>query len=136
MSDPSATIRIAAAVMTDEAGRLLLVRKRGTRSFMQAGGKLGPGETPVAALLRELDEELGLKLSPSEPLYIGRFHAPAANEPGHIVEADLFHVDLPAPVRPAAEIEEVIWLDASRVAEIDLAPLTRDHVLPLWMAGR
>jgi 8-oxo-dGTP pyrophosphatase MutT (NUDIX family) len=136
MSTPTATIRIAAAVMTDQAGRLLLVRKRGTRSFMQAGGKLGPGETPVAALLRELDEELGLKLSPSDALYIGRYSAPAANEPGFTVEADLFHVDLLAEVKPAAEIEEVIWLDPSRVAEVDLAPLTRDHVLPLSAAGR
>ncbi|WP_245449171.1 NUDIX domain-containing protein [Ensifer sp. NM-2] len=36
------------------AGNTLLVRKRGTRSFMQAGGKIEAGETPREALSREL----------------------------------------------------------------------------------
>ena len=54
------TIRIAAAIIRDDGGRLLLVRKRGTKAFMQAGGKIEPGELPAAALARELREELGI----------------------------------------------------------------------------
>jgi 8-oxo-dGTP pyrophosphatase MutT (NUDIX family) len=131
MSIPPAIIRIAAAVMTDDEGRLLLVRKRGTRAFMQAGGKLGPSEEPIAALVRELDEELGLRIDPSEAIYLGRFEAPAAHEPGFVVQADLFSVRLREEVRPAAEIDEIIWLDPSRAGDFDLAPLTREYVLPL-----
>ena len=37
-------IRIVAALIRDEAGRVLLVRKRGTETFMQPGGKRDPGE--------------------------------------------------------------------------------------------
>ena len=48
------TIRISAALMDDDAGRLLLVRKAGTRWFMQPGGKVEPGETALSALEREL----------------------------------------------------------------------------------
>ncbi|MFC7399894.1 NUDIX domain-containing protein [Chelatococcus sp. GCM10030263] len=139
MPNPPATIRIAAALLADADGRLLLVRKRGTRAFMQAGGKLGPSEEPLVALVRELDEELGLRIDPSEAIYLGRFEAPAAHEPGFVVHADLFSVGLHEEVRPAAEIDEVIWLDPSRAGEIELAPLTRDHVLPLharFRAGR
>jgi 8-oxo-dGTP pyrophosphatase MutT (NUDIX family) len=132
MSHPSAIIRIAAALVADDEGRLLLVRKRGTRAFMQAGGKIGPSEEPRAALVRELDEELGLRIDPSEPIYLGQFEAPAAHEPGFVVQADLFSIDLRKEVRPAAEIDEIIWLDLNRADEIDLAPLTRDHVLPLY----
>ena len=38
------TIRIVAALIRDDAGRVLLVRKRGTDAFMQPGGKRDPGE--------------------------------------------------------------------------------------------
>jgi 8-oxo-dGTP diphosphatase len=56
MSNP---IRIVAALIRDDAGRVLLVRKRGTAAFMQPGGKRDPGEDDVTALAREIDEELG-----------------------------------------------------------------------------
>jgi len=49
-------IVIVAAVIVDADGRLLLVRKRGTERFMQAGGKIDAGETPAVALMRELHE--------------------------------------------------------------------------------
>lgn len=125
-----AHIRIAAAVIVDERGRTLLVRKRGTQAFMQAGGKLAPGETPAEALRRELREELDCGLA-GAPRPLGRFHAPAANEPGLTVEAELFGVVLEGEIRPAAEIEEITWHDPDDLASVILAPLTRDHVLPL-----
>jgi 8-oxo-dGTP pyrophosphatase MutT (NUDIX family) len=52
-------IAIAAALITDKDGRVLLVRKFRTLFFMQPGGKLGASETPIEALKRELIEELG-----------------------------------------------------------------------------
>lgn len=123
-------IRIAAALILDESGRTLLVRKRGTAAYMQAGGKLGAGETALEALRREIREELGCELGDgARPL--GRFRAPAANEAGHEVEAELFAVALAGAIRPAAEIEDAIWHDPADLESIVLAPLTRTHVLPL-----
>src|SRR3954453_22864397 len=58
--DESSTILIAAGLLVGKDDRVLLVRKRGTRAFMQPGGKFEPREAPLAALLRELHEELGL----------------------------------------------------------------------------
>jgi hypothetical protein len=55
---------IAAACLLDDAGRLPLVRKRGTRAFMLPGGKREPGESPLQALQRELQEELDLRPLP------------------------------------------------------------------------
>jgi 8-oxo-dGTP pyrophosphatase MutT (NUDIX family) len=55
-SIPWPSIRIAAGLIVDHAGRVLLVRKRGTQTFMQAGGKIEPHESPVEALARELEE--------------------------------------------------------------------------------
>jgi 8-oxo-dGTP diphosphatase len=124
------TIRIAAALLNRSDGRTLLVRKRGTIAFMQPGGKIEATESPVAALCRELKEELGLTIDPGVPVYLGRFAAPAANEPGWVVEAELFRlVTAEAPI-PAAEIDAIAWIDPARPGTLPLAPLTRDHILP------
>ena len=132
MSEDIRRIRIAAALLTDQRQRLLLVRKRGTAWFMQPGGKIEPGEQPFDALARELREELGLGVSPEAARHCGRFTAPAANEPGFIVEAELYALPLDGEPQPAAEIAEIAWLDPGTASTLPLAPLTRDHALPLW----
>ncbi|MBN9452879.1 MAG: NUDIX domain-containing protein [Bosea sp.] len=125
-------IRIAAALLTDGRQRLLLVRKRGATWFMLPGGKIEPGEGPLEALVRELQEELGLDARPGASRYCGQFAAPAANEPGFMVEAELFTLPLDGEPKPAAEIAEMTWLDPGTVPTLPLAPLMREHVVPLW----
>ncbi|WP_414159560.1 NUDIX hydrolase [Pseudomonas sp. BNK-45] len=125
-------IRIAAALLIGADGHTLLVRKRGTLAFMQPGGKIEPGELPVQALARELEEELGLRIDPSQARYLQQFSAPAANEPGHVVQAEVFLVHIDAPVLAAAEIEEVRWIDPAGDGDLFLAPLTRDLILPFY----
>jgi 8-oxo-dGTP diphosphatase len=125
-------IRIAAAVIVGADGRMLLVRKRGTGAFMLAGGKLDAGETAVAALRREIGEELGCGIAAETPL--GRFNAPAAFEAGHVVEAELFAVALDGEIHLAAEIEEVVWHDPHDLDSRPLAALARTHALPLARA--
>ncbi|AAY94124.1 NUDIX domain-containing protein [Pseudomonas protegens] len=129
-------IRIAAALLIGADGQTLLVRKRGTQAFMQPGGKIEAGEQPVHALARELEEELGLRIDPAQARYLQQFSAPAANEPGHVVEAEVFLVHIHSPVTPAAEIEEVRWIDPAGDGDLFLAPLTRDLILPFYRKAR
>lgn len=124
-------ISIVAAIVMNAAGETLLVRKRGTSAFMQPGGKRARGETDVAALERELAEELACGLDPGSCRALGSFSAPAANEPGWTVEAELFAVSSAGDVRPSAEIEEAVWVDPDVEPSCPLAPLTRRHALPL-----
>jgi 8-oxo-dGTP diphosphatase len=124
-------IRITAAVVTDDSGRILLVRKRGTTAFMQPGGKIMSGETPLEALHREVVEELNVAVVEDSVRPLGRHVAVAANEPGHVVEADLFTVRLDGTPRASAEIDELLWVDPAAPGDIELAPLTRDAVLTL-----
>jgi 8-oxo-dGTP diphosphatase len=47
------------------------------------------------------------------------------------VRASVYAVNVRGPVVPQAEIAEALWIDPAAPASIVLAPLTRDHVLPL-----
>jgi 8-oxo-dGTP diphosphatase len=127
----SGPIEIVAAVIRDAAGRMLLVRKRKTRAFMQPGGKREAGEDDLAALARELREELGVVLVSALP--VGTFGAPAANETGREVVAAVYDAAIAGVPRAHAEITELLWVDLAAAVPpaVELAVLTRDHILPL-----
>ncbi|WP_246215741.1 NUDIX hydrolase [Microvirga makkahensis] len=127
-------IDIVTALIRDGQGHVLLVRKRGTESFMQPGGKREPGESDLAALERELGEELGCAIVPASVRLLGIFEAPAANEPGQWVRAAAYAASLSGSVVCRAEIAEFAWVDPRSPGERKLAPLTRDTILPLALA--
>ncbi|GAA3532995.1 hypothetical protein AFL01nite_18910 [Aeromicrobium flavum] len=121
------TIHVVAAFTTDAAGRILMVRKQGSEIFMQPGGKPEPGEEPVAALVRELAEELLIAVDPDDLVSWGRYEADAANEPGHHLVADVFALRLDGDVTAAAEIAEARWFTRAEARALGarLAPLAR-----------
>ncbi|WP_240732376.1 MULTISPECIES: Nudix family hydrolase [Dyella] len=65
-------IHVLAGVMVDGAGKVLLAQRPPGKHLAGAwefpGGKREPGEAPLAALARELHEELGILLQGAEPL--------------------------------------------------------------------
>ncbi|MFS0893025.1 NUDIX hydrolase [Microbacterium sp. 179-I 3D3 NHS] len=125
-------IHVSAAVIVDDAGRVLVVRKHGTTRFMQPGGKPEPGESAAQTLIRELDEELGLRLAPDDLRPLGTFVSEAANEPGHRVIAEAFAATVdPSAAAVRAEIAELRWIMPSDLATLPLAPLSTEHLLPI-----
>ena len=129
-------IVVSAVTLRDDAGRVLTVRKRGTSMFMQPGGKPEPGETPAQTAIREVAEELGLRLRAADLVETGLFRTAAANEPGYVLEAHVFEHPLDGLGEPtvAAEIEQLRWLDVAAPCPPDVAPLLREHILPLLRA--
>ena len=138
MTTPTTTLHIVAAVIVRADGRALLVRKHGTTSFMQVGGKIEPGEDPAAALVRECAEEIGLVVDPAQARPLTRRSAVAANEPDHVVDAHVFEVDLPDgfDLQVQAELAEHVWVDpAAPVAPHPIAPLSVDLLAEVaWSA--
>lgn len=57
-------LHVTAAVLIDDDGRVLVQQRPAGKPMAGLwefpGGKIEPGETPEAALIRELDEELGI----------------------------------------------------------------------------
>ena len=65
-------MHVMAGVMRDPIGRVLLAQRPPGKHLAGLwefpGGKLEPGESPLAALTRECREELGIELQQAEPL--------------------------------------------------------------------
>ncbi|PIB92662.1 NUDIX domain-containing protein [Caulobacter sp. FWC2] len=124
----SRVLDIVTAVIRDQDGRMLLVRKRGTTAFMKPGGKRDAGEDDLTTLARELNEELGCGLVHAELL--GHFSAPAANEAGFTVQSATYLATVEGAIAARAEIEELAWIDPAAPGELRLAPLLTEQVLP------
>jgi 8-oxo-dGTP diphosphatase len=127
-------IVVSAVCVFDNAGRLLTVRKRGTSMFMHPGGKPEAGETAVQAAARELAEEVGIVLDPSDLQLMGVWIADAANEAATDIEATVFLAPGTWEAQPSAEIAEIRWLEPGGELPRDLAPLLTDHILPVLAA--
>ena len=60
---------VVACALVDADGRVLLAKRPPGRPLAGLwefpGGKIEPGETPEGALIRELQEELGIKVTPA-----------------------------------------------------------------------
>lgn len=125
-------IEIVAAMIRDDEGRVLLVRKRGAEVFQQPGGKRDPGDRDdLHTLARELEEELGCAMQRDGARLLGRFSAPAANEPGCVVEAVVYEVTVDGACEAKAEIEALQWVDPAAPGDLPIARLSREYLLPL-----
>lgn len=125
--DGERPLLVAAAAVIQE-GRLLVVSKQAAPDvFYLPGGKPDPGETPLEALRRELDEELGV--APLSPRFLADVEAVAALE-GVPMRMTVFAAELDGTPRPAAELAGLRWT-SGRDDTVRLAPAVRDHVVPL-----
>jgi 8-oxo-dGTP diphosphatase len=70
MTDHVRLLLVAAVVLLDEEGRVLLAQRPQGKSLAGLwefpGGKIEAGERPEAALVRELREELGIDVKPTD----------------------------------------------------------------------
>lgn len=92
---------------------MLLVRKHGSAFYVQASGKIEPGEMPPAALRRKLTKEIG-PLRTAELADLGSFFAKAANEPVRTTKAEMFHLTLAHVTVVGVEIAEARWCRSAK----------------------
>lgn len=131
---PQRKIGIVAAMIRDDQGRVLLVRKRGAAVFQQPGGKRDAGDRDdLHTLARELEEELGCTMQRDSARLLGCFSALAANEPGCVVEAVVYEVKVDGLVTACAEIEDLQWVDPTQLGDLPIAQLSREQLLPLML---
>jgi 8-oxo-dGTP diphosphatase len=121
-------MQVVAAAIGDSRGRWLMQKrpqgKRHGGLWEFPGGKVEPGETPLAALVREVNEELSITVTvcSNHPDAVARAEA-GEGEP--VVVISLYKIDawcgLPRP-EPGAEIG---WFTPGQMGRMPLPPLDR-----------
>jgi 8-oxo-dGTP diphosphatase len=131
---PGKIVLVAACALIDEDGRVLLTRRPEGKPMAGLwefpGGKIDAGETPEAALVRELREELGIAVQ-------AKCLAPLTFA-SHAYEA--FHLLMPLYICrrwegdvEALEGQEIAWVRSAKLqsyqmppADIPLIPILQD----------
>ncbi|MGX7685625.1 NUDIX hydrolase [Flectobacillus roseus] len=102
---------------------ILSTKSYGKDKFYIPGGKREVGETDEQALLREIEEELSVKLQAETLNYIGTFEAQAHGHPdGVMVKMTCYAGKYTGELKASSEIEEIQWLryaDQDKIAEVD-----------------
>lgn len=93
--------------------RLLCVRTDGRGLFYLPGGKREPGEDDLAALMREVAEELGVGLVAATVRHIGSFAAPADGNADKTVEIEAYAADYVGTLSTGFEIAERRFLSSA-----------------------
>jgi 8-oxo-dGTP diphosphatase len=117
-----------------EGNRILLVRKRGSQTYILPGGKPEAGEDDIEALARELDEELGCSLDLSTVTFLGSFSDKIADEENATVTVRLYSARLIGNPAPQSEIEEMLWLQATN-KDTPLAPSLTNKIIPYLISN-
>lgn len=93
------------------------------------GGKLEAGESPEEAVIRETEEELGVK--PTNLIYKDTYSA--LTPEGRGIEMSVFVGEVSADIAPTNEIAELHWLTYDQMADkLDLlTPMTIEHIMPM-----
>ena len=124
--EPGKVVLVVAVALIDAQGRILLARrpegKKMAGLWEFPGGKMEKGETPEAALARELHEELGIETSPRDfAPFVFASHA-----------YDSFHLLMPVflcrrwkGVPQAKEGQKLAWVAPADLVEYPMPPADR-----------
>lgn len=116
-------------VVRDAEGHVLLVRHTYTPGWHLPGGGVEPGETALAALARELEEEAGVSLKGTPRLH-GAFFNRAVSNRDHVLVYVAEGYARDDAKRHAREIAQALFFDPRALPE-DVTPGTRRRLAEL-----
>jgi 8-oxo-dGTP diphosphatase len=122
---------VAACALVDVDGRVLLARrpegKKMAGLWEFPGGKLNPGETPEAALIRELKEELGIDVAAA---CLAPFAFASHAYDGFHLLMPLFVCRRWKGIPSPREQQTLAWVRASKLTEYEMPPADKP-LIPL-----
>jgi len=120
-------ILVVAAALYDDEGRVLIAQRPAGKHLAGRwefpGGKVSPGESEGAALVRELREELGIEVLASRP-----FMRLSHSYPDRSVELSMWVVERFAGTPRGLDGQELRWVAASDLGHQELLEADRPFV--------
>jgi 8-oxo-dGTP diphosphatase len=117
----TAAVTVVAAVLRDTQGRILLSSRPEGRHMAGLwefpGGKVDDGESPTAALMRELDEELGLEIRVDDPITFA-----VHEEPGLRILLLFYGATIVAGRPTPREGQDIVWVEPKRLRSYPTPP--------------
>ncbi|MCT8000408.1 (deoxy)nucleoside triphosphate pyrophosphohydrolase [Sphingomonas sanguinis] len=121
--NPAPLFPVVAAALIDGAGRVLLQQRPADKSlgglWEFPGGKIEAGESPEAALVRELHEELAISVEPAALEPAGFATEPL---PGRHLVLLLYVVRQWSGIPVALEADGLIWCEAAAMDAWPIPP--------------
>jgi 8-oxo-dGTP diphosphatase len=127
------TTRVSVAAFIYHQGKALIVRRSKKENFLPGvyempGGKLDFGEEPMVGVVREVGEEVGLKIVAIAPYHI--FSYTTKNDTLYTVEVD-FLCKLkgqPGKVILSDAHDKFLWISKRGLEKIEITPLMKDAI--------
>lgn len=116
---------VVAAALADPSGQILVQQRPASRQhgglWEFPGGKVEPGEGPLAALARELAEELAIAIDPADCACLG-FAASEADDARAVVLL-LYGLSQWRGMPSSQEGAAVAWVAGDALADLAMPPL-------------
>lgn len=116
-------VEVVAAALIDADDRVLVAQRPAGKSFAGLwefpGGKVEPGEAPLAALARELDEELGIGVALADLQPLTAIEHPYDD---FVLAMRVWHCRRWAGVPRGREGQALLWRDLAGLALLPMPP--------------
>jgi 8-oxo-dGTP diphosphatase len=118
-SAATTAIHVVAGILRDAAGRVLIAQRPAGKPLAGRwefpGGKVAAGESAVAALARELSEELGIAMHAAEPLM--RYDV---SYPERVISLDVWTVSAWSGVPQGLDGQAFEWVPPAELSRHDI----------------
>ena len=129
------SVHVVAGVVRDDRGRVLVAQRTAGRHLAGywefPGGKLDEDEAPLAALRRELAEEIGIDVLAASPLISVPWSYPEKR-----IVLDVWNIDTHSGVAHAREDQPLRWVDIGALSGLSMPAADRPVVTALRLPDR
>ena len=130
MKEEPIIIRKSALAVIKDRKILMTREEKNEFAFYMLGGTIEPGEAEVDCLLREVVEEVGVKVDPDSLKFLAEFENEAHGKVNTRVNIKLYSGELIGSPVPSSEVVEIAYFDSS-IDQKHLTPISEE--IFIWL---
>lgn len=125
--------KVGLLVLNPEGTKFLVCQKTPehvTKEYILPGGKIETGETEVACLEREIQEELNSKVAVDSLEFVGEYSGIASGYADRDVNIRLYKGKISGAPSPSTEIQAFFWIGKEDIENPNVSPILKTQVIP------